>query len=218
MKTYGSRRSFGYSGGQELVRKLHQYGLRNLWIWIILWNVSVILTIVRFTIVFLETTITYFGSYCSISKEYMDCIKQYFGPLHVTWRRSKCPSVLLFILHYHEHQHTYMPLQFTGVLFIIYLYFSMYLYSTFIVTTVSHIFTLCGRVSISSTVRSGTRRSSVSENVNLMTTVCISGLNYRNWITMHRTEGIKNLWDVMPSSGVERIANTSHPEAGGRMF
>lgn len=30
-------------------------------------------------------------------------------------------------------------------------------------------------------------------------------------------EGIKN-WDMMPSSGVEPIANTFHPKAGGRMF
>jgi len=31
-------------------------------------------------------------------------------------------------------------------------------------------------------------------------------------------EGIKNLWDMMPRNGVEHIANTFHPEAGGRMF
>jgi len=40
-------------------------------------------TIVRFTIVFLET-VTCLRSYCSISKEYINCIKQYFDLLHVT--------------------------------------------------------------------------------------------------------------------------------------
>jgi len=46
-------------------------------------------TIVRFTIVFLETAITCFRSYCSISKEYLHChIKQYFDLLHVTSKVS----------------------------------------------------------------------------------------------------------------------------------
>ena len=31
-------------------------------------------------------------------------------------------------------------------------------------------------------------------------------------------EGIKNFWDIMPSSEVEPTANTFHPKAGGRMF